>query len=69
MAPPHTRPWYADVWLQLLRRKPLGTVGAAIVLIMLSAATLADLIAPYGYAQTRLLERFIPDQRRALARH
>jgi peptide/nickel transport system permease protein len=42
-----------------VRRKPLGTVGGAIVLVMLAAAVLADVIVPYGYAQTSLRERFI----------
>jgi len=54
-----TRPWYLDVWIQMLRRKPLGSAGAVIVTVMLAAAVLADLIAPYGYAQTSLRERFI----------
>ncbi len=56
---PRTRAWYADVWVQLLRRKPLGTVGVVIVVAMLGAAVLADVIAPYGFAQTSLRERFI----------
>jgi peptide/nickel transport system permease protein len=56
---PRTRPWYLDVWVQMVRRKPLGTVGAAIVLVMLAAAVLADVISPFGYAQTSLRERFI----------
>jgi len=56
---PRTRPWYADVWVQMLRRKPLGTIGAVIVIVMLAAAVLADLITPYGFAQTNLPERFI----------
>jgi len=56
---PRTRPWYADVWVQMLRRKPLGTIGAVIVVVMLAAAVLADLITPYGFAQTNLPERFI----------
>jgi peptide/nickel transport system permease protein len=56
---PRTRPWYADVWLQLLRRKPLGTLGGVIVVFMLGLAVLADVIAPYGFAQTSLRERFI----------
>jgi peptide/nickel transport system permease protein len=43
----------------MLRAKPLGTLGGAIVLGMLAAAVLADVIAPYGYAQTSLRERFI----------
>jgi peptide/nickel transport system permease protein len=48
-----------DVWVQILRRKPLGTVGGGIVLLMLAGAVLADVIAPYGYAQTSLRERFV----------
>jgi peptide/nickel transport system permease protein len=34
-------------------------MGALIVVLMLAAAVLADLIAPYGFAQTSLRERFI----------
>jgi peptide/nickel transport system permease protein len=48
-----------DVWVQMVRRKPMGTVGAVIVLGMLTAAVLADVIVPYGYAQTSLRDRFI----------
>jgi peptide/nickel transport system permease protein len=58
VAPP-ARPWYTDVWIQMLRRKPLGTVGGAIVLVMLLSAVLADVLTPYGFAQTSLRERFI----------
>jgi peptide/nickel transport system permease protein len=54
-----SRPWYLDVWLQMLRRKPLGTVGAVIVVVMVGAAAFADLLSPYGFAQTSLGERFI----------
>jgi peptide/nickel transport system permease protein len=53
------RPWYADVWIRMLRRKPLGTLGAAIVLAMLLAATFADVLTPYGFAETNLRERFV----------
>jgi peptide/nickel transport system permease protein len=56
---PRTPPWYVDVWVQMVRRKPLGTIGAAIVLVMLAAAVLADVITPYGFAQTSLRERFV----------
>ena len=56
---PRSRAWYLDVWVQMLRKKPLGTVGAVIVLIMLAAAALADIVSPYGFAQTSLRERFI----------
>jgi peptide/nickel transport system permease protein len=56
---PRARPWWIDVWVRMLAGKPLGTVGGVIVLGMLAAAVLADWIAPYGYAQTSLRERFI----------
>jgi peptide/nickel transport system permease protein len=58
-APPRSRPWYLDVWIQMVRRKPLSTAGAAIVLVMLAAAVGADVISPYGFAETSLRERFI----------
>ena len=54
-----TRAWYVDVWMQMVRRKPLGTIGGVIVVGMLAAAVLADILAPYGFATTSLRERFI----------
>src|SRR5215467_8131853 len=57
---PRTRGWYLDVWVQMVRRKPLGTIGGVIVFVMLASAVLADWIVPYGFAQTSLRERFIP---------
>ncbi len=57
--PPRARPWYLDVWVQMVRRKPLGTVGGAIVVVMLASALLADVLTPYGFAETNLRERFI----------
>jgi peptide/nickel transport system permease protein len=56
---PRTLPWYFDVWLQMLRRKPLGTVGGVIVLVMLLLAIFADALTPYGFAETDLRARFI----------
>ena len=58
-SPPPTRAWYADVWVQMLRRKPLGTLGGVIVVVMLAAAVLASVLTPYGFAETNLRERFI----------
>jgi len=58
-APARARPWYLDVWVQMVRRKPLGTVGGVIVVVMLAAAVGAEWISPYGFSQTSLLERFI----------
>ncbi len=57
---PRTRPWYVDVWVKMLRRKPLATIGGAIVLTMLLGAVLAALLTPYGFAETNLRERFVP---------
>ena len=56
---PRTRPWYTDVWLRMLRRKPLGTVGGVIVLGMLLGAALAGVLTPYGFAETNLRDRFV----------
>jgi len=56
---PRTRPWYVDVWIQMVRRKPLGTIGGVIVLAMLAAALFADVLTPYGFAQTNLRARFV----------
>ncbi|HUG37290.1 MAG TPA: ABC transporter permease [Candidatus Limnocylindrales bacterium] len=58
-SPPPTRAWYTDVWIQMLRRKPLGTLGGVIVVVMLAAAVLASVLTPYGFADTNLRERFI----------
>jgi peptide/nickel transport system permease protein len=57
--PQATRPWWVDVWVQMLRRKPLGLIGSMIVVVMLAAALLADWITTYGFAQSSLRERFI----------
>ncbi|HEY3067871.1 MAG TPA: ABC transporter permease [Methylomirabilota bacterium] len=62
-AAPRTRSWYVDVWVQLLRRKPLGTLGGLIVVVMLAAAVLADVVSPYGYAETNLRDRFVAADR------
>jgi len=56
---PPARPWYIDVWIRMLRRKPLGTIGGFIVLAMLVTAVFADVLTPYGFSQTSLRERFI----------
>jgi peptide/nickel transport system permease protein len=54
-----TRAWYIEVWFTMVRRKPLGTIGAAIVIVMLLLAVLADVLTPYGFAETNLRERFV----------
>ncbi|HXH11240.1 MAG TPA: ABC transporter permease [Alphaproteobacteria bacterium] len=49
---------FLEVWVRLIREKPLGLLGACIVFGLLGVALFADVIAPYGYAQTNLLHRF-----------
>ena len=53
-----TRSRFLDVGMRLIRDKPLGLLGACIVFTLLGTALFADVIAPYGYAQTSLLQRF-----------
>jgi len=44
----------------LITRKPLGTLGAGILLVMLALTVLADLVAPYGYDETEIFTRLKP---------
>lgn len=41
--------FFVDLLLRLVREKPLGTVGMAIVLLLLLVGIFAHWIAPYGY--------------------
>jgi len=47
------------VW-RLLKEKPLGACGGAIVLVLLLCALLAPLIAPYNYDETNVRQRLKP---------
>lgn len=49
MEVPKARSFWLDVFIRLVREKPLGTVGGIIVLALLITGICADLIAPYGY--------------------
>lgn len=44
----------ADFFIRLVREKPMGTVGAVIVLGLLFTGICADLLAPYGYNEIDL---------------
>ena len=46
----------STIW-RLIRRKPLGAIGAAIILGFVLVAILADLIAPYSYEQLHRRDR------------
>jgi peptide/nickel transport system permease protein len=54
----HVRSPFLEVWVRMVREKPLGLIGAFIVFALLGVAIFADILAPYGYAQTSLLHRF-----------
>lgn len=43
------RRFLVDVLVRLVKEKPLGTVGAGIVLLLLFAGIFANWLAPYGY--------------------
>jgi peptide/nickel transport system permease protein len=47
--PQQTRRGTVGRWLRLARAKPLGTLGALIVVVLLFTAVFAPLLAPYGY--------------------
>jgi len=51
------RPLLVDLLARLVREKPLGTVGAAIVLLLLLTGIFANYLAPYGENEMTLLDR------------
>lgn len=48
---PKRRSQFADFFYRLVKEKPLGTIGAAIFLVLLLVGIFADLLAPYGFNQ------------------
>lgn len=53
-------PLLIDLAIRLVREKPLGTIGGAIVLILLLVAVFADALAPYGVTEMTLDARLSP---------
>jgi peptide/nickel transport system permease protein len=49
-----------DLFIRLVKEKPLGTVGGVIVLILFLTGILADVIAPYPYAETHAKDALEP---------
>jgi peptide/nickel transport system permease protein len=49
-----------DLFYRLIKEKPLGTVGAIIVIVLLLVGIFANLIAPYGYNESFIAERLAP---------
>ena len=54
------RSFWLDVLIRLLKTKPLGVIGGAVVLVMAFAATAAPLIVPYNYREVVPKERLKP---------
>jgi peptide/nickel transport system permease protein len=54
------RSFWWDVVVRLVRRKPLGLIGAIIVLVMLLLAVAAPIISPYDYKEIVGSERLKP---------
>jgi peptide/nickel transport system permease protein len=51
------RSFLGDLFYRLIKEKPLGTIGAVIVLILLLAGIFANFLAPYAYDQTYVAPR------------
>jgi peptide/nickel transport system permease protein len=54
------RSLWVDVFIRLVKEKPLGTIGGIIVLLFLLVGIFADLLAPYGYNEIDLVARLSP---------
>lgn len=52
--------WLTDFLSRLFREKPLGAIGAILVLIMLIAGIFADWIAPFGVNDLHMVDRLAP---------
>jgi peptide/nickel transport system permease protein len=50
-------PFLIDVFIRLIKEKPLGTVGGVIVLILFLTGAFADFLAPYGFNEIILSDR------------
>ncbi|MFC2055972.1 ABC transporter permease [Chloroflexota bacterium] len=50
----------ANLFIRLVKEKPLGTVGGIIVLILFLTGIFADLLAPYGFNEIILADRLSP---------
>jgi len=54
------RRFFVDLTIRLVREKPLGTVGAVIVLVLLLVGIFAYWLAPHGYNETWVGGRLEP---------
>jgi peptide/nickel transport system permease protein len=54
------RSWYVDLWVRLIKTKPMATVGLLIVIVLLVVATFAEVIAPEGINDVNVADRLQP---------
>jgi len=59
-ATPKKHSLFADFFKRLVKEKPLGTLGALILIVMLIAAVGANFIAPYDPVESALKDRLAP---------
>jgi len=57
---PKKRTGLADFFIRLVREKPLGVVGAVIVLLFLVVGIFADFLAPYDMSEPHMMDRLAP---------
>ncbi|MDR3164355.1 MAG: ABC transporter permease [Synergistaceae bacterium] len=57
---PKKRNHLADIFTRLVKEKPLGAAGGAILLILLLVGIFADVLAPHGYNDVEFAARLKP---------
>ncbi len=60
---PKRHRFLVELFIRLVKEKPLGVVGGVIVMILLSAGIFADVLAPFGINEISLAERLDPPSR------
>lgn len=54
------KPWYVDALIRLVRDKPLGAFGGAIVLLFVFVAVFAGPLSTYPYERVHLADTLLP---------
>lgn len=57
---PKRRSGLVQFFIRLVKEKPLGTVGAVIVLILLVTAVVAEWLAPFPYTEMHFVDKLTP---------
>jgi peptide/nickel transport system permease protein len=57
---PKRRAFLTDLFIRIVREKPLGTVGGIIVVILLFTGIFADFLAPYGFNEAHTADSMVP---------